>query len=166
MSVTVPVDYTGRYSITKNVLNTAKIQQFISEVEPGILNRLFGVELFLLYEQGMLENPIDPIWLKLYEPFFFQSDCGKLYESKGIKVMLLGFVYFQYYADTYSQASVNGNVVDVPELSKKANDMDSNLISRQNESVKTYTAIQEYIKANRDTYPTYNGVKMLLTNWF
>lgn len=164
MAITNPTDYTGRYAITKNKYNLLTIQQFIDLNENSILNNLFGVELFELYETGIIAT--DPIYTKLQDPFFYQTDCGKVIESKGVKDMLLGFIYFKYYAERYAQASVNGNVVDNPENSVKANDMDSNLIARQNEAVRTYRAIQEYIIDNLDVYPTFKGQRKLLTNWF
>lgn len=166
-SITQPSDYKGRYTITKNVHNLDKIQRFIDNVEPTILNELFGVELYTLYVIGIAETPPDDaIWAKLRDPFFFQSECGKIYESKGLKEMLQGFVYFKYYTETFAQASVNGNVVDIPENSVKASADDANLIARQNDSVKTFRAIQRYILENLELYPTFKGQPKLLTNFF
>lgn len=165
-SITQPSDYKGRFAITKNSLNTDKIQQFIDNVEPTQLNKLFGVELYALYLVGIGEATPNAIWTKLRDPFFFQSECGKIFESKGLKEMLLGFVYFKYYAETFAQASTNGVVVDVPENSVKASDLDANLYARYNDSVKTYRAIQRYICENMDVYPTFKGQEILLNNWF
>ena len=164
MSILAPSDFIGRYAITQHQTNASKIQSYIDMIEPSILNELFGVELFILYAQGVINE--EEIYTKLYNPFFENLECGRLIESKGIVDMLKGFVYFAYYAEDYSDVSVNGNVVQSNENSTKANDIESNLYLKYNTSVKTYKAIQSYILENQSVYPTFKGQRKSLLNWF
>ena len=163
MSYTTPNDYKGRFAITQHATNIQKIQDYINDVEPKIMNELLGVELYALFVQGYEDE--EEIYTKLYNEFFENLPCG-LIESKGIIDMLKGFVYWNYYAEDYASVSAVGNTVKDGENSTRASDIEANLYTRYNTSVKTYQAIQTYILANLDVYPTFKGVHKQLINWF
>lgn len=163
MSILTPNDFKGRFAITQHVTNIQKIQDYIDMVEPKVLNELFGVELYALFLQGVEDE--DEIYTKLYNEFFENLHCG-LIESRGIVDMLKGFVYQNYYAEDYASVSAVGNTVKDGENSTRATDIEASLYTRYNSSVKTYKAIQSYILANLETYPTFKGIEKGLLMWF
>lgn len=164
-SITAPIDFkVGQYKININKHNEADVQACIDSVEELALLQLFGVEFKDIVLQGVVDE--DPIYEKLYNPFTFQDSCDRIWQSKGVKEMLLGFVYFEWYA-THSVAVVlDGQRENESENSKSASSLKANNEKRYNDAVKTYRAIQTYIIENFEIYPEFKGQSKLLMNWF
>lgn len=163
-SITTPADFNGQYSINRNKHNEASIQACIDSVEELVLLELFGVDFKAIVLQGVVDEIV--IYENLYNPFNFQDSCDRIWQSKGIKEMLLGFVYFEWFA-THSVAVVlDGQRENESENSKSASSLKSNNEKRYNDAVKTYRAIQAYINENLDIYPEFKGKGKLLMNWF
>lgn len=163
-SITTPADFNGQYSINRNKHNTNDIITCIDSVEELVLLELFGVDLKTIVLDGVAN--LDPIYEKLYNPFSYQDSCDRIWQSKGIKEMLLGFVYFEWFA-THSVAVVlDGQRENESENSKSASSLRANNEKRYNDAVKTYRAIQAYINDNLDIYPEFKGKGKLLMNWF
>jgi len=138
-------DFIGKYGIkqTKPMLNGTEValglDSFIQEKEEGTLIDLMGADLFLAFKA----NPSDPIYTPLYD--------------LGLKLMLIKFVYFEYYRSN-TQNSSTGQVVSKGETVKPVNsgaDRANCLI--YNEAVKTYNVISEYISSNRATYTQFKS---------
>lgn len=177
-SITAPEDYTGKYLITKNATNQAKIQQYIDLYEVQYLIALFGVEFYQQYLDGLALIPTpDPLYVKLRDPFTSQMEgnwvdygYGLCHNqpliSSGIKNMLVGFIYWEYYKDDFSDVNINGQAKTLPENSQNSSVFMANLYSRYNESIRTYHAIQAYIKQNSTDYPNFRGIHKGLVNWF
>lgn len=164
-SITTPADFIGQYTINKNKHNEAKIQSCIDSVEELVLLELFGVDFKDIVLQGV--EDLNPIYEKLYNPFNFQDSCDRIWQSKGVKEMLLGFVYWEWFASTNSVAIVlDGQRENESENSKSASSLKANNEKRYNDAVKTYRAIQAYINENLDIYPEFKGKGKLLMNWF
>ena len=51
-----------------------------------------------------------PIYEKIFLPFIEQTDRGDILESKGMKDLLTGMIYFYYVRDQYTQMSTLGAV--------------------------------------------------------
>lgn len=163
-SITTPADFKGQYSINRNKHNEASIQACIDSVEELVLLELFGVDFKAIVLQGVVDGVV--IYENLYNPFNFQDSCDRIFVSKGIKEMLLGFVYFEWFA-THSVAVVlDGQRENESENSKSASSLKANNEKRYNDAVKTYRAIQAYINENLDIYPEFKGKGKLLMNWF
>lgn len=163
-SITTPADFIGQYSINRNKYNEANIQACIDSVEELVLLELFGVDFKAIVMQGIVDEVV--IYENLYNPFNFQDSSDRIWVSKGIKEMLLGFVYFEWFA-THSVAVVlDGQRENESENSKSASSLKANNEKRYNDAVKTYRAIQAYINDNLDIYPEFNGKGKLLMNWF
>lgn len=163
-SITSPSDYNGQYSINRNKHNTNDIQTCIDSVEETILLELFGVEFKTIVLDGVDNGVL--IYEKLFNPFNYQDSRDRIWQSKGIKEMLLGFVYFEWFA-THSVAVVlDGQRENESENSKSASSLKANNEKRYNDAVKTYRAIQAYINNNLDIYPEFKGKGKLLMNWF
>ena len=163
-SITTPSDYIGQYSINKNKHNVNDIQACIDSVEELVLLQLFGVDFKDIVLQGVVD--LDPIYEMLYNPFNYQDSCDRIWQSKGIKEMLLGFVYFEWFA-THSVAVVlDGQRENESENSKSASSLKANNEKRYNDAVKTYRAIQAYIIEHLEDYPEFKGITKRLTGWF
>jgi hypothetical protein len=163
-SITTPSDFNGQYSINRNKHNTNDIIACIDSVEELVLLELFGVDFKTIVLDGVDNNVA--IYEKLFEPFNYQDSCDRIWQSKGIKEMLLGFVYFEWFA-THSVAVVlDGQRENESENSKSASSLRANNEKRYNDAVKTYHAIQAYINDNLDIYPEFKGKGKLLMNWF
>lgn len=163
-SITTPADFNGQYSINRNKHNTNDIIACIDSVEELVLLELFGVDFKTIVLDGVAN--LDPIYEFLFEPFNYQDSCDRIWISKGVKEMLLGFVYFEWFA-THSVAVVlDGQRENESENSKSASSLRANNEKRYNDAVKTYRAIQAYINDNLDIYPEFNGKGKLLMNWF
>lgn len=165
MAITTTSDFkNGQYKININKHNELNVQACIDSVEELALIQLFGVEFKDIVLQGVVD--LDPIYVKLYDPFVFQDSCDRIWQSKGVKEMLLGFIYFEWYA-THSVAVVlDGQRENESENSKVASSLTANNEKRYNDAVKTHRAIQAYINENLDIYPEFKGKGKLLMNWF
>jgi hypothetical protein len=158
MSILSPSDFTGQFAITKTFDNPTKIQEYIDKVEIQILNELFGVDLYADYLIGIGEITPDPIWTKLRDPFTFQSNCGKVHTSEGLRTLLLCITYATYYHEERSTPTSTGKTVLRHEGGDRATIEWDTVYSVYNRGIKTYQAIQEYISENMDDYSNYKGV--------
>ena len=150
----VVAEFRGKFELAINNNTTSKIQSYIDRYEDIHLIELLGKELYDLF----IANPADPEFLAISEPFTFQSDCGKVWQSQGMKSMLLGFVYFMYTRDNKTTQTTAGVVKLKADLSSVPSNMSTMNWQRYNESVDTYDAIQAYILDNESDYPTFKGV--------
>lgn len=146
-------DFVNKFEIHTKYTNDNKLNSYCERYEVNYLVDLFGVELYNLFI-AEIELPIYDI---LLNEILFQ-DGSEIYNSKGIKSMLLGFIYFEYQRDGAKQETVNSSVKIKSNVSEMASFGIRNLQSWYNESVETYKAIQAYLKLNSDVYPTYAGV--------
>jgi len=164
MAITSTSDFIGQYEININKNNVNNVQACIDSVEELALLQLFGVDFKDIVLDGV--DNLDPIYEKLYNPFNYQDSCDRIWQSKGVKEMLLGFIYFEWFA-THSVAVVlDGQRENESENSKVASSLKTNNEKRYNDAVKTYRAIQAYINDNMDIYPEFKGQDKLLMNWF
>jgi hypothetical protein len=154
MAIVERADFVNKFEIHTMGSNDAKLQAYIDRYEVDYLVDLFGVELYNLF----IDNIEDVIYAKLLDPILFQTNCGKIYNSKGIKDMLLGFIYFEYQRDSRVQQTINSAVKIKSNVSDRADILSMNLYGRFNESVETFKAIQEYLQENSTDYPAFMGV--------
>lgn len=155
MSIITTSDFVGKHELTINTFTTAKLQSYIDRYENEYISKLLGVELKDLYLVDINASPYDSIT----NPFILQSSCGKIYDSKGIKSMLLGFIYFDYTRDILTSQTITGAVRAQNENSDSPSVFESLSWQRFNEAVITYEAIQWYICENLTDYPTFKGVE-------
>lgn len=157
-------DFKGKYTIAKNTYTD--IDSYITRYEEGYLKTLLGSVLYGLFKVSIDVNgvPTDPIYKFIYDPFSIDENHCQ-HESRGIKDMLIGYIYFEYIRDQKYKNTVSGTVKGQPENSSDPGFDQSNIYSRYNEAVKTYQQIQWYICKNKTTYPTYNGAKKTLAHW-
>jgi hypothetical protein len=162
-------DFTGKFALSQGLYNTINIDYYIERFELTYLTELFGVELYNLYyanANGQPGNiPTEARFLKVYNAFTEQSGVN-LYEmliSRGLKDMLIGFIYFEAIRDQITTATPIGMQKQKNELSEGAY---SPIYERYNESVKTYQAIQKFMYYNFSSdYPEFRGVNKYFNYW-
>jgi hypothetical protein len=148
-------DFYGKFELTIGEFTGQKLTDYINRYQNEFTIELLGVELYDLY----LANSTDPEFVIIEDPLIFQSNCGKIYKSQGMKDMLKGFIFFMYGRDLPTQQTVTGAVKQSSENSMHPSNVNALLWQRYNESVTSYEAIQAYIRENSDVYPTFRGMK-------
>jgi len=158
-------DFTGRYSIAKNVYTEANIQDYIDYYEKIYLTELLGAELYNLFISDLVSGvPQDPIYQAIFNPFSLdENNC--LIISDGIKDMILGFCFFEIMRKSDAQQTISGNTRNVMDNSSNISQIQAGLYTSYNTSIKSYDAIQWFICDNEVNYPTYNGQEKNTTTW-
>lgn len=168
----VKSDFVGRFALSQSIMDT--IDAYISEFEEKYLIELLGVELFKLFKANVIANapnkaPSAGVYLTLYSAILEDSDNSfyafygnNTIRSRGLKAMLLGFVWFEYVIGTKFKHTGTGIVVDANEVSRDADFTEGYMYQRYNESIKDFVAIQRYIAQNNGDYPKFNGVQKQL----
>jgi hypothetical protein len=157
MSILLNTDFTGKYHIALTKFNDNDIDAYIEKYEKKYLMKLLGVELYNLFidELDLNNPPVNPIYKVIFDPLSFDDGCD-IVVSNGMKEMLKGFIYFHWVFDeqqqqtpigTTKQSSENSQVLNITGLS----------VTRFNEGVETYKAIQRYIELNQSDYIAFNG---------
>jgi hypothetical protein len=159
-------DFTNqtKFELPIGLYSTQKIDKYIERYEKDYLMELLGVELCnLLLEDVSGQVPTTEKYLKIYEPFYEQISFTYM-NSKGMKDMLMGFIYFQYTKDLITQITPVG-VVKPQEQNSKVITAHTPIYLKYNESIKTYNAIQEYILFNMSDYPEFKGLSKKYAYW-
>lgn len=153
MAIIDRAEFVNKFELHTKFTTDTKLASYIDRYEVNYLVELLGVELYNLFIAD-IENPIYDI---LLTEILFQDGC-EIYNSKGIKDMLLGFIYFEFQRDAGKVETINSSVKIKSNVSDRASFGIRNLQSWYNESVATYKAIQAYLKLHSDVYPTFKGV--------
>jgi hypothetical protein len=153
-------DFTGKYKLHTGTYVQADIQAYIDKYEPRYLRELFGAELYADFISDIdqqTNEPKSPNFQFVFNPFAIDQSSYVMLVSEGIKEMLLGFIYFEYAKDLTNQMTPYGNVQNKSELSNNVTSLNSMMWTRYNESVKTFSAIRDWIYLNRNT-PAGQGI--------
>jgi len=151
---TVIADYVNKFEVTTNGLNTAKLTDYITRYEESYLVDLFGVEFYDVWKPDIDGGTPTALNLFLFDAFNYQD--GVILKSRGVKDMLLGFIYFEFLKDMKTQQTISGGVKIKGENSIKAGY--TNVQQRYNESIDTYDAIRDYCIIKPSEYPTFLGI--------
>jgi hypothetical protein len=165
MSILTVNEFTGKYKVGIPFDGGAKLQQYIDDVEFRTMNELLGATLLAAYTAGIAEPSPEAKWVKLRDAFVENSMCGDLLISKGIRDMLLCFTVSEYYHEERSTPTTNGKVVLNSEGGQKATIRWDEVYNMYNDGVKTYRAIQYYVKEHPSDYPDFKGIDRK-TSWF
>jgi hypothetical protein len=155
----VKSDFIGKYALATSTKGNDNIDDYIAKYEEKTLRELLGIELFDLFKadvNGTTKKPVTQIYLDFYNEFTFKDECF-VYNSFGLKNILLSIIYYYYVRDNVVKQSLNGDVNIQSEVSSQSNQ--SYLYLRYNEGIDSYNDIQSYcIKNKTDVYPTFDGV--------
>lgn len=160
MSLTKPSDYKGSVRISQNGLDKSILQDYLTEKESEYLRELLGCELYDLYVADSVDGvPQNTPYTTIFNPLCLPSGDCKQGRSRGIKDMLIGFMYFEYVRDQHQINSSIGVSKSIGVASELLNP-DNTMVKRiYNKSIIDYQVIQYYICQNIGDFPTYNGVK-------
>jgi len=154
-------DFVGNFALSKTISD--KIDAFIDEFEEQYLIDLLGAELFKLFKADVdapTKKPETDIYLAIYNEIN-EDYSGCVMRSKGLKDMILGFIWFEYVRATAYSHTGTGIVAGSNEVSKNVGLDDSYIYRNYNASVAAYGVIQWYI-CNTNDYPLFNGQNKLL----
>ena len=81
--------------------------------------------------------------------------------------MLKGFIYFEYLKDSINEITPVGNVKPIGENSENVSTLYSTMYGRYNDAIKSYKAMQTYIRINPLDYDynKFNGVYKSSNYW-
>jgi len=173
----------GKYYIpigTTGCSSEQKLQNYIDRYEKRYLQDLLGCELselFIADLDGNTHIPVTQIYLDIYNEIcvdltqgfnsIYYGTCGckpSRIVSRGMKSMLMGFIYFQYMRDQPNAKDLTGVNNKKAENSTMASFESWGIDQYYNESIEDYQNIQYYIYENKGDYPTFNGVKKEITS--
>jgi hypothetical protein len=160
-----PSDFVGKFEVHKGMYATSKLEAYIERYVEQYLTEMFGVELYQDFMFDLSNGvPDSPRFAFFYYPFKLDIPAGIMGRrdviiSRGIKDMLLGFVYFEYCKDLMNQQTTAGSVVPQSENSFVNSTLFTLMYARYNESIRTYRSIQKVLSF----YPSYyfGGVTQL-----
>ena len=157
-------DFTGKFALSTGMYANTNIQSYIDRYEDIYLTELLGVKLYNLFIADLVSNvPVTAKYTKIFNAFKEELDI-RLIISKGMKDMLVGFIYFEYMKDSITQTTPIGVVKQSTENSTPIS-AHTPIYLRYNESVKNYRAIQDYIMQNLSTYPLFRGYTKQYAYW-
>lgn len=151
-------DFIGKHLIAVSALNATSIDTYITRYEENYLIALLGASLFDLFKA----TPTATRFAALTAPFHKDKELC-IVKSEGMIDMLKGFIYWEIVKDQAVKNTLSGNMVGQVENNVLASN--DTLYNRYNEAIRTYWAIQWYIRENLSTYPEYNGQPKGLAHW-
>ena len=169
-------DFTGFYKINQTTQTTAVLQSFIDKNEKSIIRRLLGLELGDLFIADVAAfTPVTARYLALFNPIaiqisglstfvddYYQYGNGHIYESRGMKEIILGMLYDLYVTDQQHLQSQSG-VVRSEVDAAKALGFDNAARqgeTRHNSIIDDYEAVQYFARTEAATYPEYDGLRI------
>jgi len=155
----------GKFELHGGIYEQSKIQSYIDKFEKRYLLKLFGAELFELFESDVVNGvPQTQRFLDVFNAFDYDDGC-RIVSSDGLIEMLKGFIYFEYVRDQVSQMSVNGNVRPVGENSETIQMFETTMLTRYNDAVMNFQNIQKFMCDNSNNYREFNGVVVRTIYW-
>lgn len=148
----------GELKISITNFQEADLQYFIDKVEPDILTCLLGstlYDLFITDWNGIAFS--EQRFTDIYNAFSIDYEDCYIVKSKGIKKMLMYFIYYEYVTFQQNQNRVSGTKKTTSENSERVSMVDLGIYNIYNEGIETYNAIQWYICDKESDYPEYNG---------
>lgn len=155
-------DFTGVYQISNGASSQdAKIDEYITDNQEDFLIDLLGCDLYDLFIADLVNDvPQTQRFIDIFDKFCIDDTVGtgKQKRSKGIKVMLKGFTYYNIVRDSDFFNTISGNVRNDMSNSSAVSGVEMGINERYNIAVGSYWAIQWFICDNLTDYPEYNGV--------
>ena len=148
-------DFKGFHKLTVTSYNDYLIQSYIDRYEDDYLNKLLGCDLKDLLIADLIGGvPTNPDYLAWFNPFCEEvvscyNKCTL--ESKGLKDMLKGFIYYHYTRDNVNIQHATGVSKVQSEISNKLDNINLERTAeiRYNESVGSYKAIKSKVKGTK-----------------
>ena len=161
-------DFTGFYQISNgNPHQDVKIDEYIADNQEEFLTDLLGCDLYALFIADLVNDvPQTQRFIDIFNAFCVDdSGCGTQIRSKGMKVMLKGFTYFNIVRNSDFFNTISGNVKNEFSNSAHVSTVEMGINERYNVALGTYRAIQWFICENDTIYPEYNGMSKNVQIW-
>lgn len=162
MSILKLTDFeNGPLTIPLNGEQETDLTLLITDVEREYLACLFGKELYIIFKADVDANggvPVLSRFVKVFEAFLEQPD-SVLHDSKGIKEMLKGIVYYEWTKDMPTRLATVGIKKTLGENSENVGAIAHDITIKYNRAIRTYCEIQWYMSDEKpENYEEYEGV--------
>lgn len=156
-NITEISDYYGEVQLQADRFTTANFNSIRDEYEATYIRKLLGATLGNAFLDDLDASgvPTTARFTAIYDAFQF-DDSGFLVQSKGIKEMIKGIIWFYYTRNNTQDTTLGGNKTSKSQNSDYARSK-SFVVRIYNQSIDTAKSIQYYICDNSSTYPEYNG---------
>ena len=165
MAIVTIDDYIGEVQLQIDNATTARFNSIRDKHSDDYIYQLLGGELGTLYLADLDANgvPSEARFLAIYNAFVQDASDVSLYglvQSKGIKFYIKNIIWFYFARQNNVRISLGGNKSSSSQNSTP--NADGLYLARiYNESIDTGKAIQWYINQNSETYPEYNGQRLI-----
>ena len=170
MAILQASDFTDNpiYNIALTMQAECEIDAMIDDVEKNTLQDLLGCDLYTLFIADLTvptpQVPQTQIYIDIFEPFCFDHELCGPQNSKGMKDLLMGFVYFEWHRYNQNKSTSTGVVRGDSENSNLATAEAFGIYNKYNRAVETYRSIQQYIYDNSTVYPDFAGQRKLFNS--
>ncbi len=146
-------DFVGKYKLANSIND--EINAFISDNEEDILIDLLGNDLYNLFVLDLASGvPQTQKYLDIYNKFTVKIGC-RIFQSKGMKDLLLNIIYSQYSIWNKKKQTNGGTQNNKVEVSEPSNM--TFVHSFNNDGIKSYKAIQSFCLNDTVNYPEFLG---------
>ncbi len=157
-------DFNVFYSIAQTAEKTALLQEYIDRYEESFIKKILGAELgqhFIddIRGEDSDSGDIEERFQVLLDPFIKQPR-QEIHESKGMKSILSGLIFYHYIADTQIKHTQSGVVLSDVETAKAVSPENAARLGEQkwNDSVVSIRAIQWWCgHEDRKNYCEFKG---------
>lgn len=163
MAILQASDFTENpiFNIALTMQAECELDSMIADVEINTLQDLLGCDLYNLFIADLTpDTPQEPqadIYIKIFEAFCFDHVLCGPQKSKGMKDMLMAFVYFEWHRYNLNKSTSTGIVRGDSENSNLATAEAFGIYDKYNRAIDTYRSIQQYIYDNSTDYPDFAG---------
>lgn len=148
--------------LAQSIETTEVIQEYIDRFENVYIRQILGVELGNLFIADANPGPATPPYDALEDAIIEQED-GIIYESAGMKQILIYFILYEYVKGEQAKNSQSGGVIANAETSNVLGFENATRYgeTRFNEALEWAHTIQWYCCTFKPTdYPEFDGVKI------
>lgn len=163
--IVTQADFTAFYGLATDINLAPRIQAYIDRYEKTYIRQLLGVELGNLFIADLANPTQDPRFVVIEDPFDEQDAncCNTIRASRGIKDMLLAFIYYHYIFGSQLSNTQTGVNLSQNETSQTLTPRNAarEAEKKWNELLATVEAIQWYCRDFKpEDYPEYLGIRI------
>lgn len=150
----------GKSKIAYNTYQQSDLQEYIDRYEKQYLIELLGVVEYKALIADLVNGvPVTQKFIDIFNPIAEEIHDENV-NTRGIKEMLEGFIFFHYVRDNMVTQTTGGSKRTESDNSQNISWTSALIQSRFNDSVDDYRGIQYYIENNDVDYPDFNGKHM------
>lgn len=153
----------GEYQIAQTSEDTALLLTYINKHETSYIRRVLGRTLGDLFIANVSPGPASGRYETIKNAFYEQDDSECVYESKGMKDILMGIIYYFFVSENQVRHTQSGVTIATAEVSSILSPENAALKGdfAWNDAVSSIKAIQWYCGVEHaEDYEEYAG------SWF